>query len=152
MQSLGSAGPLAKTILVVEDDPIGGIVLRDFLQAHGYRVVLAKTGTDGVEAFARSAPDLALVDILLPRKNGFEVCFDIRRTEHGAAIPVLLMSAVVREDEPPSGVSLADTRPEGFLVKPFQLVDLLDRVQALIGEATKPWGPRGPATPRAVAT
>ena len=124
-----------KTILVVEDDPVNGLVLLDFLEAHGYRVLLSKTGPDGVAAFAKDSPDMVLVDVLLPRKNGFEVCFDIKRTDRGRTTPVLLMSAIYKDVEHAEQHSTSNLGAAGFLVKPFELGDLLSRVRTLIGEA-----------------
>ena len=122
-----------KTILVVEDDPINGLVLVDYLQAHGYRALLAKNGPLGVEVFRQRSPDLVLVDVLLPFKNGFEVCFDIKRTEHGRDTPVLLMSAIYKDAEHAEQYSRNDLGAAGFIQKPFELVDLLARVRSLIG-------------------
>ncbi|HTQ41216.1 MAG TPA: response regulator [Polyangiaceae bacterium] len=124
-----------KTILVVEDDPVNGLVLLDFLEAHGYRVLLSKTGPDGVAAFEQDRPDMVLVDVLLPRKNGFEVCFDIKRSERGRNTPVLLMSAIYKDVEHAEQHSTSNLGAAGFLVKPFELGDLLSRVRTLIGEA-----------------
>jgi DNA-binding response OmpR family regulator len=124
-----------KTILVVEDDPVNGLVLLDFLEAHGYRVLLSKTGPDGVAAFQKDRPDMVLVDVLLPKKNGFEVCFDIKRSEHGRATPLLLMSAVYKDVVHAEGYALNDLGAQGFLVKPFELTDLLARVRLLLGDA-----------------
>jgi DNA-binding response OmpR family regulator len=124
-----------KTILVVEDDPVNGLVLLDFLEAHGYRVLLSKTGPDGVAAFEQDRPDMVLVDVLLPRKNGFEVCFDIKRSERGRNTPVLLMSAIYKDVEHAEQHSRSNLGAAGFLVKPFELGDLLARVRTLIGEA-----------------
>jgi DNA-binding response OmpR family regulator len=124
-----------KTILVVEDDPVNGLVLLDFLEAHGYRVLLSKTGPDGVAAFEQDQPDMVLVDVLLPRKNGFEVCFDIKRSERGRNTPVLLMSAIYKDVEHAEQHSRSNLGAAGFLVKPFELGDLLTRVRTLIGEA-----------------
>ena len=124
-----------KTILVVEDDPVNGLVLLDFLEAHGYRVLLSKTGPDGVAAFRQDRPDMVLVDVLLPRKNGFEVCFDIKRSERGRTTPVLLMSAIYKDVEHAQQYSRSDLGAAGFLVKPFELGDLLAHVRTLIGEA-----------------
>ena len=124
-----------KTILVVEDDPVNGLVLLDFLEAHGYRVLLSKTGPDGVAAFEQDRPDMVLVDVLLPRKNGFEVCFDIKRSERGRNTPVLMMSAIYKDVEHAEQHSRSGLGAAGFLVKPFELGDLLARVRTLIGEA-----------------
>jgi len=62
-----------KKILVVEDDPVNLQILSDFLGAHGYAICAAVDGLEGVGSFARERPDLMLVDIQLPHKNGFEV-------------------------------------------------------------------------------
>jgi DNA-binding response OmpR family regulator len=137
MQSHGPGGSLAKTILVVEDDPVNGLVLLDFLGAHGYRVFLSKTGPDGVAAFDKDQPDMVLVDVLLPRKNGFEVCFDIKRTERGRTVPVVLMSAIYKDLVHAHEYAKTDLGAAGFLVKPFELSDLLSRVHALIGPAAQ---------------
>src|SRR5437879_3370172 len=91
--------PLKKKILVVEDDPVNGLVLMDFLDAHGYTTSLARNGADGVVAFGQDEPDLMIVDILLPLKNGFEVCFDVKRTPRGEKTPILLMSAIYKDLE-----------------------------------------------------
>jgi DNA-binding response OmpR family regulator len=125
----------AKTILVVEDDPINRLVLLDYLEAHGYRVFLSRTGPDGVAAFAKDRPDLVLVDVLLPLKNGFEVCFDIKRTPQGQATPVLLMSAIYKDVAHADEYAKTDLGAQGFLVKPFELSELLQRVHTLIGDA-----------------
>jgi DNA-binding response OmpR family regulator len=133
MQSGEFAAASGRTILVVEDDPVNGLVLLDFLEAHGYRVLLSRTGPDGVAAFQKDQPDMVLVDVLLPRKNGFEVCFDIKRTERGRATPVLLMSAIYKDVRHAEGYAKTDLGAQGFLVKPFELTELLARVRSLIG-------------------
>ena len=124
-----------KTILVVEDDPVNGLVLLDFLEAHGYQVRLSRNGPDGVAAFSKDQPDMVLVDVLLPRKNGFEVCFDIKRTERGRNTPILLMSAIYKDVAHAEGYARNELGAQGFLVKPFELSHLLTQVRSLIGEA-----------------
>lgn len=126
-----SAGTRGKTILVVEDDPVNGLVLLDYLEAQGYRVLLAKTGTAGIEAFDVERPDMALVDVLLPLRNGFEVCFEMKR--RSAETPVLLMSAIYKNVTHAQAYAKNDLHAQGFLVKPFELSELLERVRALIG-------------------
>src|SRR5262249_36789378 len=101
--------------------------------AQGYRVLLSKTGPDGVAAFEKDRPELVLVDVLLPRKNGFEVCFDIKRSPRGRETPVLLMSAVYKDRTHAGGYARTALGAQGFLVKPFELTELLARVQSLIG-------------------
>ena len=123
-----------KKILVVEDDPINLQILSDFLQAHGYDIRGAASGPEGVASFWRERPDLMLIDVQLPRKNGFEVCWEIKRTPEGEHMPVLLMSAVYTprdELDRHAAPSLA----AGYLAKPFDLQDLLAQVRTLLGDA-----------------
>ena len=124
-----------KKILVVEDDPLNLQILSDFLGAHGYEMSGATTGPEGIERFFADKPDLALIDVQLPRKNGFEVCFDIKRTQQGQSTPILLMSAVYTDTEHANKYTEKGLRAEGYLLKPFDLGHLLERVHTLIGKA-----------------
>lgn len=127
-----SSGAAVKKILVVEDDPISLQVLSDFLTAHGYDIHRAATGPEGVASFWRERPDLMLIDVQLPRKNGFELCWEIKRTPEGAGMPVLLMSAVYTPHDTLDRHA-APSLAAGYLAKPFDLGVLLSRVQSLIG-------------------
>jgi CheY-like chemotaxis protein len=124
-----------KKILVVEDDPINQMILADFLAANGYETLTASSGPEGLERFERDAPDLMLVDVQLPRKNGFEVVREIKSKPNGKATPVLLMSAVYNEPDQSSRTIQLGTLADGYLTKPFDLVYLLSQVRALLGEA-----------------
>ena len=84
-----------KKILVVEDDPVNQMILTDFLAANGYQTVAASSGPEGIERYDKEAPDLCLVDVQLPRKNGFELVREIKGREQKT--PVLLMSAVYND-------------------------------------------------------
>lgn len=123
-----------KSILIVEDDPLNAKLLTNLLEAKGYRTRVATTGVEGVDAFAEETPDLMLVDIQLPRKNGFEVCFEIKRSPEGRKMPILLMSAVYTDQEHAERYS-EELSADGYLMKPFDMDVLMERVQALIGQA-----------------
>lgn len=122
-----------KKILVIEDDPVNILVLYDFLSSRGYRTTLARNGIDGIERFHQDEPDLILIDVQLPRKNGFEVCFEIRRTPKGSDVPILLMSAVYT-DLQHAEQHATGLQAQGYLVKPFELPTLLDHVYRLVGK------------------
>jgi DNA-binding response OmpR family regulator len=122
-----------KTILIVEDDPISSRALCDFLAANGYDTRVARTGPDGVAQFRAEAPDLMLVDVQLPLKNGFEVCFDVRKSERGHSVPILLMSAVYTDTEHAERYARDGLGAAAYLVKPFSMRAMLERVTALIG-------------------
>jgi two-component system phosphate regulon response regulator PhoB len=124
---------VGKKILVVEDDPINQMILADFLAANGYQTLSASSGPEGIARFERDAPDLVLVDVQLPSKNGFEVTREIKSRPDGKATPILLMSAVYTDRDPTSGARRA--MADGYLTKPFDLVDLLRQVRLLLGEA-----------------
>jgi two-component system response regulator VicR len=124
-----------KKILVVEDDAVSARMVSDYLCARGYAASVARTGVEGVERCAKEAPDLMLVDVALPLKNGFEVCFDVKRTEHGQRMPLLLMSAVYRDTDHAEAYAARDLRAQGYLSKPFELAELLTRIEGLIGPA-----------------
>lgn len=122
-----------KKILVVEDDPVNQMILTDFLAANGYQTVAAASGPEGIERFDRDAPDLCLVDVQLPRKNGFELVREIKG--RGREVPVLLMSAAYNNQDQSTRTIQLGALADGYLSKPFDLVQLLDQVRTLLGEA-----------------
>ena len=122
-----------KKILVVEDDPINQMILIDFLAANGYATVAASSGPEGIDRFDLDMPDLCLVDVQLPRKNGFELVREMK--SRGRPTPVLLMSAVYTNADQSTRTVQLGALADGYLTKPFDLVSLLAQVRALIGEA-----------------
>lgn len=124
-----------KKVLIVEDDPVNARMLSDYLSAHGYATSLAMSGVEGLDKFYSEKPDLMLIDVLLPRKNGFELCFEVKRTEQGKSTHVLLMSAVYKDVLHAEKYSKYDLSAEAFLPKPFELSELLSRVRSLVGDS-----------------
>jgi two-component system copper resistance phosphate regulon response regulator CusR len=122
-----------KKILVVEDDPVNQMILTDFLAANGYETVAASTGPEGIDRFVRDLPDLCLVDVQLPRKNGFELVREIKTQNQ--ATPVVLMSAVYNDSDQSSRTVQVGALADGYLTKPFDLALLLSTVRQLLGEA-----------------
>jgi len=122
---------MSKRILVVEDDPINQKVFSDFLGAHGYRVSIARTGTEGVEKAAILRPDLVVCDVALPHKSGFEVCFEIKRAPETRDVPVIFMSAVCKDAYSEYYASV-DLRAQGYLMKPFSMSTMLERVRQVL--------------------
>jgi CheY-like chemotaxis protein len=121
-----------KKILVVEDDPVNQMILTDFLAANGYQTVAASSGPEGIERFDLELPDLCLVDVQLPRKNGFELVREIKSREKHT--PVLLMSAVYTDQDQSTRTVQLGALADGYLTKPFDLVYLLEQVRQLLGE------------------
>jgi CheY-like chemotaxis protein len=127
--------PSVKKILVVEDDPVNSMILADFLAANGYETVAASSGPEGIARFESEQPDLMLVDVQLPRQNGFEVVREIKNRPKGKTTPILLMSAVYNDRDQSSRTVQLGTLADGYLSKPFDLVQLLLQVRQLLGEA-----------------
>jgi DNA-binding response OmpR family regulator len=121
-----------KKILVVEDDPVNQMILIDFLAANGYETMAASSGPEGIERFDRDVPDLCLVDVQLPRKNGFELTREMK--SRGRTTPVLLMSAVYTDHDQSARTVQLGALADGYLTKPFDLVNLLAQVRSLLGE------------------
>jgi two-component system alkaline phosphatase synthesis response regulator PhoP len=124
---------IVKKILVVEDDPVNQMILIDFLAANGYETIGASSGPDGIDRFDRDVPDLCLVDVQLPRKNGFELVREMK--SRGRTTPVLLMSAVYTDQDQSTRTVQLGALADGYLTKPFDLVNLLAQVRGLLGEA-----------------
>jgi DNA-binding response OmpR family regulator len=122
---------MAKRILVVEDDPIGSMVVGDSLIASGYEVSFARTGPEGVAMAKEEVPDLVVCDVLLPQKSGFEVCFEIKRSPATRDVPVIFMSAVCK-DAHSEYYAAVDLKAQGYFVKPFPLVAMIARVRELL--------------------
>ena len=124
-----------KKILIIEDDPVNQMILADFLAANGYATVAASTGPEGIERFERDCPDLLLVDVQLPRKNGFELVRELKATPQGKATPILMMSAVYSDRDQSDRTLQLGALADGYLSKPFDLVHLLAQVRQLLGDA-----------------
>ena len=124
------AEPSRQKILVIDDDPVAQKMLSDFLASKGYQVHWAQNGAEGVELARLVDPDLVLCDVLLPRKSGFEVCFDLKRVGERQR-PVILMSAILSGDAD-QRYAREGVRADAFLAKPFTMSSMLSRIQELL--------------------
>ncbi|WP_460664311.1 response regulator [Kribbella swartbergensis] len=116
----------ARRILVVEDEPVINQAVTDRLRGSGYDVVQAWDGPGAVAMFAETAPDLVLLDVMLPGFDGHEVC---RRIQADRPVPVLMLTA--RDDEADILVGLG-VGADDYLTKPFRMRELVARVAALL--------------------
>ena len=121
------SGGVAKTVLVVEDDESITLGLEMNLGAEGYRVLSATDGEQGL-ALARSTDiDLIILDVMLPRLNGFELCRTLRNERRH--MPIIMLSARSGEMDKVMGLELG---AEDYITKPFSLAELLARVKAAL--------------------
>jgi two-component system, OmpR family, alkaline phosphatase synthesis response regulator PhoP len=117
-------------ILLVEDEEALRITLSDRLRSEGYVVESAVDGEDGLHKATRLPFDLIILDVMLPRRSGLDVCRDIRRT--GLSAPILMMSARNQTIDKVVGLKLG---ADDYLSKPFEAAELLARVEALLRRA-----------------
>ncbi len=119
-------------VLVVEDDPGVAAVIRRTLAFEGYRVVMAATGPEALAALAQEAPDLMILDVMIPGFDGIEVSRRVRGGENDNGIgrlPILMLTA---RDAVADRVRGLDAGADDYLIKPFALDELLARVRALL--------------------
>jgi len=120
-------------ILVVEDEEVIRMTLGDRLESEGYTVEFAVDGEEGFQKATRSAYDLVVLDIMLPRKNGFDVCRDIRMA--GVVVPILMLTARGQTVDKVLGLKIG---ADDYLTKPFDAMELLARIEALLRRANVP--------------
>ncbi|MGZ3418441.1 MAG: response regulator transcription factor [Polyangiales bacterium] len=116
-----------ETVLVVEDDPTLRLGLQKTLRSAGYRVLVAKTGTEGLTLALDELPDLVLLDVMLPEMNGFEVCEEIRRKNR--ELPIVMLTAKGEEIDKVRGLRLG---ADDYVTKPFGVSELLARIDAAL--------------------
>src|SRR2546422_3681300 len=114
-------------ILIIEDELPMRTALTDVLQAEGYRVLSAADGESGLRRALDEKPDLILLDIMMPKLDGYEVCAELRRLSN--PVPVLMLTAKGMVEDRVTGL---DAGADDYLVKPFSTEELLARVRALL--------------------
>lgn len=119
----------AATILVVDDNAQNRALARAALEDEGYRVVLAATGEQGLEAFAEHAPDCVLLDVRMPGMDGFAVCARMRELPGGAETPIVFLTALRDVDTFDSALRAGG---DDFLTKPVRPTELAVRIQAAL--------------------
>jgi two-component system phosphate regulon response regulator PhoB len=115
------------SVLVVEDEPAQREVLRYNLEAEGFRVVQAASGDEGLLMLREEAPDIVLLDWMLPGVSGIEVCRQIKSRSETRAIPVIMLSARTEEVDRVRGL---ETGADDYVIKPYSVIELMARVRA----------------------
>jgi DNA-binding response OmpR family regulator len=114
-------------ILIIEDEAPMRMALQDVLEAEGYRALTAADGESGLKRALEEKPDLILLDIMMPKLDGYEVCAELRRLSN--PVPVLMLTAKGQVEDRVTGL---DAGADDYLVKPFSTEELLARVRALL--------------------
>lgn len=120
---------MPKKVLIVDDEPNIVLSVEFLMQRDGLDVVTASDGQEAVELLASTKPDLMILDVMMPRKNGFEVCAEVRADPELEGIPILMLTAKGREAEMKKGISLG---ADAYITKPFSTHDLVAKVHELL--------------------
>jgi two-component system alkaline phosphatase synthesis response regulator PhoP len=114
-------------VLIIEDDDSMVTALRDGFQYSGYTVSLARDGAAGLRLATESAPDLIILDVMLPRLSGLDVCKEIRA--RGDRVPIIMLTARGQEIDKVLGLK---TGADDYVTKPFGFLELMARVEAVL--------------------
>ncbi|MEZ7939948.1 MAG: response regulator transcription factor, partial [Flavobacteriales bacterium] len=114
-------------ILLVEDDENLGYVIQDLLSMNGYKVHLARDGKEGLLFFNKSKYDLCLIDVMMPKKDGFELAEDIQKVNN--CVPLVFLTARNQKEDKIKGLKLG---ADDYITKPFDSDEFLLRVKAIL--------------------
>ena len=116
-------------ILIIDDDPVLVELIQYNLEEEGYQVSTARNGQEGIRLFFTNRPDVVILDLMMPKLNGYEVCKRIREM---ADTPIIMLTAKGREEDIIQGLDLG---ADDYLTKPFRVRILLARVRAVLRRA-----------------
>src|SRR5215510_819601 len=115
------------SVLIIEDDPALLRGLRDNFEAQDYRVQLARDGREGLSAALANPPDLLLLDLMLPKMNGYEICRAVRAKQ--LEMPIIMLTAKGQEEDIVRGLELG---ADDYVTQPFSIRELLARAKAFL--------------------
>lgn len=118
-----------KKILIIEDDDIVARTIERCLRGGDYRVMLANSGVDGLQAARRDVPDLVILDVIMPGMDGYTVCKEMRKDSLLSEVPILFLTAKTKDDDKITGLTAG---ADDYLGKPFNVDELLLRIKAIL--------------------
>ncbi len=121
---------MTTTILIADDEPNILISLEFLMTREGYDVKIAQDGQEAIEAIEAFRPALVLLDVMMPRKNGFDVCQEVRAREDLQGTRILMLTAKGRDTDVAKGMALG---ADAYMTKPFSTKELLDKVREMLG-------------------
>src|SRR5689334_12644490 len=123
---------MAQRILIIEDEPGIRLALKDELEFEGFDVELADDGPSGLAAVQRREPSLIVLDLMLPGKNGFQICEDLR--QRGLQTPIIMLTSRSEEVDKIRGLT---SGADDYMTKPFSLAELIARIRAVMRRTAK---------------
>jgi len=120
---------MAKRILIADDEQNIVISLEFLMKREGYEVSIAVDGEEAVAKIRSETPDLVLLDVMMPKKSGFEVCQEIKADPALQAVRILMLTAKGRDTEVAKGLALG---ADAYMTKPFSTKELVERVRSML--------------------
>jgi DNA-binding response OmpR family regulator len=124
---------VGRSVLIVEDDKAMSVALCDGLASEGFRVVCAANGEDGLSLATERKPDVVILDVMLPRLNGLDVCRKLRAD--GNDVPIIMLTARGQEADRVLGLKLG---ADDYITKPFSFLELVARIEAVLRRSSAP--------------
>ena len=118
---------MKQTVLLLEDDPNLGVILKEHLELNGFNAVLCGNGDDGMSAWRQGQFDLCLVDVMMPRKDGFTFAREVR--QHDQSVPIVFLTAKSLKEDRIEGFRIGG---DDYVTKPFSMEELLLRIRAVL--------------------
>jgi len=122
---------MKKRVLIVDDEQNIAISVEYLMRREGFEVTVAKDGEEGLAKIRSSKPDLVLLDVMMPKMDGFQVLTEARADKELDSVRIIMLTAKGREAEVEKGLSLG---ADAYIPKPFSTSDLVNRVKTLLGE------------------
>jgi len=122
---------MGKKILIADDEPNIVVSLEFLMKQRGYEVRVANTGEDALAAVGEFVPDLILLDVMMPRMSGYDLCQRVRENPAWQGIRIIMLSAKGRDIEVSKGIAVG---ADAYVTKPFSTKDLLAKVAEMLGE------------------
>ena len=123
---------MARKILIVDDEPNIVISLEFLMKKEGFEIAVANDGEEALAKVASFAPDLILLDVMMPKKSGFEVCEALRADPANANLQIVMLTAKGRDTEVAKGLAIG---ADAYVTKPFSTKELVAKVKSMLGVA-----------------
>ena len=123
---------MSKTILIADDEKNILISLEFLMKREGYAVFVAHDGQEAIDAISRERPDLVLLDVMMPKKTGFDVCQEVRANPDLKDILILMLTAKGRDTDIAKGLAIG---ANGYVIKPFSTRELAQKVRDMLDQA-----------------
>ena len=125
---------MRKKILIADDEPSIVAAVEFLLQRNGYEVHVARNGEEALELVEAHNPDLVLLDVMMPRKSGYEVCARLRERKEWRHIKIIMLSAKGRDAEVSKGLSMG---ADVYVTKPFSTRELTEKIKELLSQSAE---------------